>query len=136
MTLPYDYSHCADHQGARHTPGPLSIKPANDGSGDYGIVIGDKLGLVAECYADIRHGNERALQEARANATLFAAASDLLEALRMAREFINLDRVSLLDCCTSSDGEIDSDDAAVVADYDAALAQIDGALGKALGNES
>jgi len=73
MTLPYDYSHCADHQGARHTPGSLSIKPAKDGSGDYAIISDEGHGLIAECFADMRYANERATEIAKANASFFAA---------------------------------------------------------------
>jgi hypothetical protein len=61
----------------------------------------------------------------------FAAAPDMLQALIVAREFISCDRNSLADCVTDLDGNMSDDDAAAVADYDAALWQIDAAIQKA-----
>lgn len=72
---------------AQHTPGPLTIRVG--ANGDVGIIapgVADSphnIGgvLVAECFADIRRADEGANAEALANATLFAAAPDLLIAL-------------------------------------------------------
>lgn len=55
----------------------------------------------------------------------------MLDALVVAREFISTDRNSLADCSRNSDGSMHADDAACVADYDAALLQIDAAIATA-----
>lgn len=52
----------------------------------------------------------------------------LLEALEVARRVITNDRESLVECSTYPDGTMDRDAADYVADYDAALAQIDEAM--------
>lgn len=74
-----------------YTPGPWNAKYANDGCGDIGIV-GDG-GVVAECFHEIREKNERANRECIANARLIAAAPDLLEALKAARDELDEYRV-------------------------------------------
>jgi hypothetical protein len=58
-----------------HTPGPWETKRAL-GGGDIAIVAPGKL-IVAEAYEDIRHADERS-SEVKANASLIAAAPDLL----------------------------------------------------------
>lgn len=58
-------------------------------------------------------------------------STDMLAALIVAREFISTDRNSLSDNSTYPDGRMDPDDAAAVADYDAALVQIDAAIKQA-----
>lgn len=63
-----------------HTPGPLRVARAKNGGGDYAVIDADK-NVVAEFYEDIREQGECAREEAKANATLYAAAPDLLEAL-------------------------------------------------------
>lgn len=110
---------------SKHTKGPWHV-----GGKDGTIVYAGDGYATASCA--VFHGRF-SNGEVEANARLIAAAPNMLEALHMAREFINLDRVRLLDCCTRSEGEIDSDDAAVVADYDAALKQIDEAIAKTIG---
>ena len=66
----------------KHTPGPLRLKRAKNLSGDFAIA--DSEGhILAECYAAIRAHNERATEEAEANARLYVAAPELLEALRL-----------------------------------------------------
>ncbi len=50
------------------------------GAGDFAVMDVNR-NIVAEFYADIRHGREQARDEAKANATLFAGAGDLLAAL-------------------------------------------------------
>lgn len=65
---------------AQHTPGPLFVRPAQNGSGDFGIVTADHF-VIAEAFADIRWDGERSEKEAEANARLFAASPELLAAL-------------------------------------------------------
>jgi hypothetical protein len=64
---------------AKHTPGPWNIRHSSDGSGDFGIAAGGNV--LAECFAAIRHLNERS-PEAFANARLIAAAPDMIDAIR------------------------------------------------------
>jgi glutathione S-transferase len=66
-------------------------------------------------------------------AQIVAQRDDMLAALVVAREFISTDRNSLADCCVDPEGGMSPDDAAAVADYDAALLQIDAAIAKATG---
>jgi len=66
-------------------------------------------------------------------AQIVAQRDELLAALVVAREFISTDRNALADTSMSPDGDMDPDDAAAVADYDAALLQIDAAIAKATG---
>lgn len=72
---------------AKHTAGPLSVMRANgsEAEGEVGI-LDDHRHIVAECWADIRHEGEQALDEAMANAILFAAAPDLLKAMQSSIE--------------------------------------------------
>jgi len=67
----------------RFTAGPLSVmratKPGNEG--EVGI-LDDHRNVVAECWADIRHQGERALDEAMANAVLYAHAPEMVKVLR------------------------------------------------------
>ena len=62
-----------------HTPGPLFARSAKEG-GDYCVRTQDN-DVVAEFYEDIRKHAECARDEAKANAMLFAAATDLLATL-------------------------------------------------------
>lgn len=64
----------------KHTPGPLFAIRAKQG-GDHAVKDRDN-NVVAECFEDIRELGECAMAEAKANATLYAAAPDLLEALQ------------------------------------------------------
>jgi hypothetical protein len=82
---------------------------------------------------DFGDDEEVGRQTALANARLIAAAPCMLAALIVAREFISTDRNSLADCCVDPEGGMSPDDAAAVADYDAALLQIDAAIKKATG---
>lgn len=65
---------------AKHTPGPLQVRIA--ANGDV-AVLNERKDIVAECFADIRHERESARDEALANATLYAAAENLLELVRI-----------------------------------------------------
>lgn len=60
---------------AQHTPGPLMVRKSKR-NGDHAVVTasGD---IVAECYEAIRRHDERASDEAQANAELFASAPTL-----------------------------------------------------------
>lgn len=63
-----------------HTPGPWTVRPSLDGSGDVGITAAGLPNVLAECFFAIRSGKERAYDEASANAHLISAAPDLLQA--------------------------------------------------------
>lgn len=74
---------------AKPTPGPLIVRVG--ANGDVGIIAtsqavegADQIGgaLVAECFAEIRRAGEGARAEALANATLFASARPLLDAVQ------------------------------------------------------
>lgn len=65
----------------RFTPGPLTPTTSNRADGDVGL-LDDHRNVVAECYAAIRHKDERADDEAMANARLFGAAQEMLLALQ------------------------------------------------------
>lgn len=56
-----------------------------ESEGEVGI-LDDHRHIVAECWADIRHEGEQALDEAMANAILFAAAPELLKAMQTSVE--------------------------------------------------
>lgn len=79
----------------KHTPGPLTVRVG--ANGDVGIVApaqqavsAHDIGgaLIAECFCEIRRADEGARAEALANATLFAAAEDLLTAATQAARWI------------------------------------------------
>ena len=60
-----------------YTPGPLTISEAEDGSGDWCIVdVNHCIGEAYHCVAYL------AYRDAEANARLWAAAPDLLAALK------------------------------------------------------
>jgi hypothetical protein len=61
----------------------LGVAAAKFGSNDFAVMDASR-NIVAECYADIRHHGEGARDEAKANARLYAGASDLLEASQLA----------------------------------------------------
>jgi len=67
----------------RFTAGPLSVMRSNGprAEGEVGI-LDDQRNVVAECWADIRFEGEQALDEAMANAVLFAHASRMVDMLR------------------------------------------------------
>lgn len=60
--------------------------------------------------------------------TVRAQRDALLVALTMARAFVQTDRTTFADTAVQHDGTYEPDDAEVLADYDAALAQIDAAI--------
>lgn len=72
---------------AGHTAGPWSLKFSRDGSGDVGITAEGLPNVLAECFGAIRHKDERALDEAKANARLIAAAPKLKDALAAMLDF-------------------------------------------------
>ena len=109
---------------AKHTPGPWVVRQSSCGSvGTDSMLIALTYGDDPDCKADDRM---------RANARLIAAAPELLEALRVARDCVSTDRQALADSHTGPDG-LDEDGAAGVAEYDRALAVIDSAIAKAEG---
>jgi hypothetical protein len=64
-----------------HTPSPLTVKTASNG--DCAVIkFDEKQCIVAECYAAIRYHDEDSRDEALANARLYAAAPDMLAALK------------------------------------------------------
>lgn len=63
----------------KHTPGPWTFKTDNR-TGDNGIVA-PSTGVFIEAFADIRHSNENARNEAMANARLIVAAPKMLQTL-------------------------------------------------------
>lgn len=116
---------------AKYTPGPLRVKRSTNGTGDAGVL--DATGcVVAEAFAAIRRHDERAEEEAFANATLYAAAPELLKVLRVARTYIQANRDSLADChrCAVT-GKLEPAD--VCALDDELLACIDTAIARAEG---
>jgi hypothetical protein len=75
-----------DMTKAKHTPGPLTVHKSV-ASSDFGIISQGKY-VVAETFSDIRRHGEGAAEEALANATLYAAAPEMLDALKMTYAFI------------------------------------------------
>lgn len=71
---------------AKYTPGPLRAVPSKT-TGDYAVRSADG-NIVAEFFEAIRRHDERAAEEAKANAELFAAAPELLEALVAAESIL------------------------------------------------
>ena len=75
----------------KHTPGPWTARPANDGSGDIGICAPGVSNVIAECFADMRFDGERNFAEAKANARLIVSAPELLAELKSLRlAYVNL----------------------------------------------
>lgn len=76
--------------------------------------------------------------ETAANARLIAAAPELLEALRVARDCILLDRTALADTHMNpvTNTVDDEDGAEGLAQYDAVLSVIDAAIAKATGEQA
>lgn len=68
---------------AKHTPGPLTVQRAAGAGreGEVGI-LDEQRNLIAECWADIRRKGEQSLDEAMANAVLFAHAPELVKVLQ------------------------------------------------------
>jgi hypothetical protein len=105
-----------------HTPGPWR---AEFHGTDASIEIWAGTTLIADVHSHVV-GNC-----GQSDALLIGASPDMLAALIVARDFISTDRNSLADCCVDLEGGMSPDDAAAVADYDAALLQIDAAIKKA-----
>lgn len=74
----------SEQEGGRsaYTPGPWTVHPARDGSGDCGIKAAGAVNIHAEVFAEFWAKGDLQPAEANANASLIAAAPDLLEALR------------------------------------------------------
>jgi len=68
------------------------------------------------------------------DARLIAASPKMLQALKTARDCILVDRTALADCHTAPDGSVDEDGASGLAEYDAALAEINAAIAEAEGS--
>lgn len=115
----------------KHTPGPWKKRKGfQDGTVE---IFKPNKALKKPFYPTEIAVVEADSREGKANARLMAAAPTMLAALIVAREFISTDRNSLADCSTPPHGEMDPDDAAAIADYDAALRQIDAAIQQATG---
>lgn len=114
----------------QHTPGPWACDGISEYTGEMLVYAenGDRVARVC-CYGPQSENPGAQIS----NALLIAAAPELLDALKVARQFISIDRTSLADCSVRPDGTFDPDDAAAVADYDTALALIDDAIEKATG---
>ena len=80
----------------RFTPGPLLVQRAGGmlSEGEVGILT-EQHHVVAECWPDIRRKGEQALDEAMANATLYAHAPEMVKALRalVDRDLAYMDRL-------------------------------------------
>lgn len=109
-----------------HTKGPWVI--SGGGSLHLSVLSQDDEQTIADVWF-IRRDPE----EGNANARLIAAAPELLEALRVAREVITQDRTAFADCSTGPDNTMEPDDLAALVEYDEALWQIDAAIAKAEG---
>jgi hypothetical protein len=72
-----------------HTPGPWTFR-TDPRTGDCGIRSAG-TSVLAETFADIRHADEFARDEAIANANLIIAAPDMLAALR---NFVEADAIT------------------------------------------
>ena len=79
---------------SEHTPGPLraikALKPDNAGGFDWAVVDQDE-NIVAEAFEHVGKDPKTGrftMRPARANAFLYAAAPDLLEALKAAKAWI------------------------------------------------
>lgn len=117
---------------AKYTRGPLRAKRSTNGTGDAGVLDAANH-VIAEAFAAIRRYDERAEEEALANATLYAAAPDLLKVLRVARSYVQANRDSLADCHRQpATGKLKPAD--VCALDDELLACIDAAIAKAEGS--
>lgn len=81
-------------KAAKHTPGPWSIRVASRGHyRDVGITAPGCTNVIAECFEEFVAKTDRRPEEALANATLIAAAPDMLDVLKTTRRNI----VSLAD---------------------------------------
>lgn len=133
---------------AQHTPGPWFMFANGQCIGGPAGPLGNPSGAdtagIAHCGMGLRTS-----AETQANARLIAAAPDLLDVARMARDMISTERQSFADCnvvpeLTEGDDPdnfisiggalFEQHDADVVADYDRALAKIDAAIAKAIGS--
>lgn len=118
---------------SKHTAGPWT----NEEGDITGIENDPENGCVGK--VDVAHVYMRVVPgRSEANARLIAAAPELLEALRIAREIVVTERdAAHQGVVNPSTGVIDdSDDADWVAEYDRALAQIDEAIAKATGEKA
>lgn len=120
---------------SKHTPGPWywdSDPIKGDPLSRVRYRVAARGRTITQCYYS--SGDEASEWDTR----LIAAAPDLLEALRIAREIVVTERdAAHQGVVNPSTGVIDdSDDADWVAEYDRALAQIDAAIAKATGEKA
>lgn len=120
---------------SKHTPGPW-IACEYGGYGDYDGKCRVVLGEGGDIRTAVVLGFDT--PENEANARLIAAAPELLEALRIAREIVVTERdAAHQGVVNPSTGVIDDhDDAYWVAGYDRAMEQIDAAIAKATGEKA
>lgn len=111
---------------AKHTPGPWYVRKVNGPEHD------------PERFRPAVSKMGRSVPPTLGNALLIASAPDLLEALRVARDCILLDRTALADTHMNpvTNTVDDEDGAEGLAQYDAVLSVIDAAIAKATGAAS
>ena len=114
---------------SQHTPGPWIVDAEHAGlfEQDQARFWINASGTHV-AYVDGPRNDQRT-----ANAHLIASAPEMLAALIAAREFIQLDRVSLADTITLPDGSLDPVEADVLAVYDFALTEMNRVIAKATG---
>ena len=112
-----------------HTPGPWACLDDKSMGNEHHYQVVNSDG--APLFDSINRSPAADDATERADMVMAAAATEMFAALIIAREFISTDRNVLAECCTDSDGVMDDIDAAAVADYDAALLQIEAAIAKA-----
>jgi hypothetical protein len=116
----------------KHTPGPWTNHGRIQQPGLPHSSVAAKT-LLARVYSEA-FGDDA---QETANANLIAAAPDLLDALRIARETIKTERDVLFDCHVNpASGKVhDAHGRAGLAEFDEVLAQIDAAVSKATGGQ-
>ena len=114
----------------KHTPGPWRLRRAEH-SLEHDFILHAGPHIIAWSVPRADRRNARKKSEHIANAKLIAAAPVLLEALRIAREHIQIDRNSFKEAHSFPDGFMEREDQAILKRLDQKLAVIDAAIAKA-----